>query len=200
MWAPRSAQRGWGPCTPSRVHISDVLSATPRLTALPGGTNPSDIRISAGRVRLLARHSVADEVVRRRLRRRGHRRALSRGFGRLATPSSRPTIKSRQSSPANCLASSAGRPVSSPVAWAWAMILRKAARLASRPVESRARATSGAWTASAIASRNTPMMDRLPRGRASSRKKPVPALGSHDHAPRAGEQAPPVAWRARGCR
>jgi len=53
------------------------------------------------------------------------------------------TIKSRHSSPANCSASSAGRPVSSPDAWASAMILRKAARLVSRPIESSARATFG---------------------------------------------------------
>ena len=38
----------------------------------PGGTYPSDNRISTGGVRLLARHSVADEVVGRRLRRCGH--------------------------------------------------------------------------------------------------------------------------------
>src|SRR5205823_12433068 len=37
-----------------------------------GGTNHSDTRISAGGVGSLARHSVADEVVGRRLRRRGH--------------------------------------------------------------------------------------------------------------------------------
>ena len=37
-----------------------------------GGINPNDTRISAGNVRLLARHSVADEVVGRRLRHRGH--------------------------------------------------------------------------------------------------------------------------------
>src|ERR1700676_909400 len=30
--APRSGQRGWSTCTPSRVHIQDVLSATRKLS------------------------------------------------------------------------------------------------------------------------------------------------------------------------
>src|SRR5882672_7756286 len=33
--APRSGQRGWSTCTPSRVHIPDVLSATLTLGLLP---------------------------------------------------------------------------------------------------------------------------------------------------------------------
>ena len=37
-----------------------------------GGTNARDTGISGGGVRLVARHSVADEVVGRRLRHRGH--------------------------------------------------------------------------------------------------------------------------------
>ena len=47
--------------------------------------------------------------------------------------------------------------MSSPDAWAPAMILRKAARLVSRPIELSAPATSGAWVTSEIASRNTAM-------------------------------------------
>src|SRR3984893_4142534 len=31
--APRSGQRGWSTCTPSRVHIPDVLSATRKLSS-----------------------------------------------------------------------------------------------------------------------------------------------------------------------
>ena len=52
--------------------ILDGLSATRRLTPFPGGSSPSNTTISGGGVGKLARHSVADEVARRRLRRRGH--------------------------------------------------------------------------------------------------------------------------------
>ncbi len=34
--APRSGQRGWSTCTPSRVHIPDVLSATRKLAKKTG--------------------------------------------------------------------------------------------------------------------------------------------------------------------
>src|SRR6202521_5392030 len=34
--APRSGQRGWSTCTPSRVHIPDVLSATLPLRIIKG--------------------------------------------------------------------------------------------------------------------------------------------------------------------
>ena len=62
-----------------------------------------------------------------------------------------------QSNPTKCSAISAGSPLSSPADRARLIISRKAARLGSTPREFRAWATSGARTASAIASRNTAM-------------------------------------------
>ena len=83
--------------------------------------------------------SVADEVAGRRLRRRRPVPRFREDSVARRRRASRLTIKSCQSSPVNCAASSAGRPVSSPDAWASAMILRKPARLASRPIELSAR-------------------------------------------------------------
>src|SRR5229473_1474991 len=57
--APRSGQRGWSTCTPSRVHIPDVLTATRKLSRKRGW------RKSEGSVpgsRHLVRKSSTDEM------------------------------------------------------------------------------------------------------------------------------------------
>ena len=81
---------------------------------LSSGGKKSSPRASGVGVSHLTRHFSSGWSCRKAAAASRARPAISLGVGRSATPSSRLTIKSRQSRPANCPASSAGRPASSP--------------------------------------------------------------------------------------